>query len=347
MNDHVRVNDAHIMQQKKTFKTTLSVNLRYGPGAMHLTLADAIKTALKELVYCFNDFAPAVAPTLPPIINRLENESQESWEIGVNTALDLMGCGVECGIDENIRPIKPVSMIFEKVVLARTADLFIGDEFHPLDTLLRYKLSGYIGHFLFLRPDADRGRVHETPVFLGCTPERLFRVNEYSVMSEALAGTRPRGSDPKADAELLADLMSSPKDMAENEITANYILDVFDSLQSSGLLDRDSIGSSSTKSNRFVRRLKHLQHICQQFSAKMNAGATVTSVARQLMIKLHPTPAMCGLPVNDALNFIQKYESFDRGFYAGPFGYISNRASDMVVSIRSGLLTQCRPSNMR
>ena len=59
------------------------------------------------------------------------------------------------------------------------------------------------------------------PEFFGCTPERLFAVNRMSglVISEALAGTRPRGATQHDDEVLLRELFASPKDIRENRIT--------------------------------------------------------------------------------------------------------------------------------
>ena len=63
-------------------------------------------------------------------------------------------------------------------------------------------------------------------------------------------------------------------------------------------------------------------------------------VTRALLENLHPTPAVCGFPKENALELIRKYETYDRGYYAGPFGYIGSDCSDIVVAIRSSLLTK-------
>ena len=56
---------------------------------------------------------------------------------------------------------------------------------------------------------------------------------------------------------------------------------------------------------------------------------------------MHPTPAVCGDSPATALDFIRKYETlgFDRGYYAGPAGYIGKDSADIVVAIRSALVT--------
>ena len=69
-------------------------------------------------------------------------------------------------------------------------------------------------------------------------------------------------------------------------------------------------------------------------------------MSRSLLSSLHPTPAVCGDSPDSAFDFIRKYEtlaSYDRGFYAGPFGYIGHDSADVVVAIRSGLVTNYHP----
>ena len=65
-------------------------------------------------------------------------------------------------------------------------------------------------------------------------------------------------------------------------------------------------------------------------------------VVRALLENLHPTPAVCGFPKDPALEIIRKYETYDRGYYAGPFGYIGSDSADVVVAIRSSLLQSSR-----
>lgn len=100
----------------------------------------------------------------------------------------------------------------------------------------------------------------------------LYCINPHQVISEALAGTRPRGSTSEEDAELLRDLMYSKKDLNENMITGRFIKDAFNELKDENLLESyGNILSSSVdpKENFFIRRLRHLQHICQSFEGKM------------------------------------------------------------------------------
>ena len=57
-----------------------------------------------------------------------------------------------------------------------------------------------------------------------------------------------------------------------------------------------------------------------------------------LLAALHPTPAVCGRPRDAARAELARTEPFDRGFYAGPFGWMSGAAAEFVVAIRSALV---------
>ena len=49
----------------------------------------------------------------------------------------------------------------------------------------------------------------------------------------------------------------------------------------------------------------------------------------------------CGFiprPPEPAVQFLEMYEDFDRGLYAGPFGTVHHQSATFVVAIRSALL---------
>jgi isochorismate synthase EntC len=133
----------------------------------------------------------------------------------------------------------------------------------------------------------------------------MYFVNQ--VTSEALAGTRIRGLTPAADAELLRELLSSKKDMLENEITGKFISDALQQLEFNGWLEKnenndllkryefngisdelklDSVGAQQRRF--FVRRLRHLQHICQTFEGKLSENANVIGEVKVMWLTVTP-----------------------------------------------------------
>ena len=58
-----------------------------------------------------------------------------------------------------------------------------------------------------------------------------------------------------------------------------------------------------------------------------------------LLIKLYPTPALLGKPYKDALEKVDKYETFNRGWYGGCIGLYDEKGNgEFYVPIRSGLI---------
>jgi len=58
-----------------------------------------------------------------------------------------------------------------------------------------------------------------------------------------------------------------------------------------------------------------------------------------LLMKLHPTPAICGDPWKIAQNFILEMEPHDRGLYSGNIGWFNfNGSGEFAVGIRTALL---------
>lgn len=92
-----------------------------------------------------------------------------------------------------------------------------------------------------------------------------------------MAGTRPRGTTIEDDEALLNDLVNSEKDQMENSITGSFIKDALHDLEVNGLLEKDfkndeialSQQNRSGEYTYIVRRLRYLQHICQNFRKRI------------------------------------------------------------------------------
>lgn len=311
--------------------TTLAVHLVADEKGSLLSSARSVLDILTLLTDACTDTTPPT--TLPPVLSRMSNygenlDGQEIYEKGVMAALERFAS---------------TDSALDKVVLARRMDISFAqhasENVDALDILRKWKFGSQPGgHTFLISPGGLEGSE-----FFGCTPERLFSVDRGQIMTEALAGTRPRGSTSEADAMLSRELFESTKDQSENQITGNFIRDVFFKMERDGLVitTTDKDGVSTIGGDFFVRRLRHLQHICQRYQCSV-ADVSATNTTRRLLSELHPTPAVGGFPKSDSLEFIRKYESvgFDRGFYAGPVGYIGRHSAEIVVAIRSGLLTK-------
>jgi menaquinone-specific isochorismate synthase len=82
--------------------------------------------------------------------------------------------------------------------------------------------------------------------------------------------------------------------------------------------------------------LKETQHLISQFQGILKEGITDDV----LLETLHPTPAVGGCPLNEALRAIDESETFKRGWYAGVIGTVGQNDCDFAVGLRSGRIDQ-------
>ncbi len=208
---------------------------------------------------------------------------------------------------------------YEKIVLARESKFRLSQ---PVDPILLLKSLAARAkdcfHFCF---QADN-----STAFIGASPERLYRRVGRSFECEALAGTRPRGSNTTEDSELGEQLLGSEKDVREHRYVVEGLRESLDSLITSGFPEQ---GSSVT-----LRKLARVQHLIVQFRMQLRGEISDAEILKAL----HPTPAVGGYPRNGILNRIAELEPFDRGWYAGPVGWISRDSAEFAVAIRSGLV---------
>jgi isochorismate synthase len=164
-------------------------------------------------------------------------------------------------------------------------------------------------------------------VFLGASPELLLAHDGSGrVTSAAVAGSRSRGRDDTADSLMAAELAADPKELAEH---AYVVDDLRRQLAAAGVrLDPPGVAE--------IRRLPGIQHLYTPVSGSLDpdSGHVI-----EILGALHPSPAVCGTPTAAARHFIRDHEGFDRGWYAGPVGWIDGRgAASFHVGLRSGVI---------
>lgn len=219
------------------------------------------------------------------------------------------------GIEQALRDFRQTSL--EKVVLARKAVFGLADELDPVRLLARLQeATPGCFHFCF-QPEAGAA-------FIGASPERILRREGSTLASEAVAGTRPRGASTRADAELLKELLGSDKEQREHAYVRQSIQQTLTSF--SKTLHADALPSEM--------KLARGRHLYSKFEGTLRPGVRTIDVLQAL----HPTPAVGGYPKAEALQAIRRLEKFDRGWYAGPIGWIGPEAAEFAVAIRSGLV---------
>ncbi|NBC19318.1 MAG: isochorismate synthase [Bacteroidetes bacterium] len=205
----------------------------------------------------------------------------------------------------------------DKVVLAREADFTMEAALPPVTLLQKLRAAtSECFHFLMQPTDGT--------AFLGATPERLFERDGRIVRSEAVAGTRPRGTSVQDDARLRTELFESDKDRREHTFVRRSIEERLAALSTDLQVDDEPS----------EMKLARGRHLVSHLEGQLRDGVTHFD----LMQQLHPTPAVGGYPHEQALAAIRTQEPFDRGWYAGPVGWMSKDAAEMAVAIRSGLV---------
>lgn len=222
--------------------------------------------------------------------------------------------------DKNIRnTLKEFeSGTLQKIVLARKSNLKFAGSIDPVSLLNQLKnRSGQSFHFLF--------QPLKGTAFLGASPECLYKRDNGQIYSEALAGTRPRGTNQFADLNFEKELKTSPKEISEHQWVSNMVnVALYPLCESVEKIDEMS-----------VIKLANVQHLISRFRGKLQKTIQDYMVIEQL----HPTPAVGGTPRDLALKRIAELEPFDRGWYAAPVGWIGKDSSEFSVAIRSALVS--------
>ncbi|MDC0253499.1 isochorismate synthase [Bacteriovoracales bacterium] len=210
------------------------------------------------------------------------------------------------------------SQKMQKVVLARKKIYKMADTINPSLLFDTCQEENRVGNFTFLI------RPHSNQAFLSFSPERLFRVKNNTILVDALAGTRPSDHHPEKDLLLEQELLNSKKDSFEHMVVCKIVLDKLNKISKKVYMTK----------NMKVMKLSHVQHLHSEFEAELEKDTRLTDIISEL----HPTPAVGGEPWTEAKSFINSHESFERGLYASPVGFISKNYTEFAVGIRSALI---------
>ncbi len=177
--------------------------------------------------------------------------------------------------------------------------------------------------------------------FIGASPERLLSINQGQLTTDALAGSASRGQTPKADAQIAQALLHSDKERYEHQVVVDFIVEQLRSLH--------LIPHYSPTPN--LLQLLHIQHLHTTVTAPLKSPYLASKLTSEIsfkispleiLAKLHPTPAVAGVPREAACRLIRQHEAFDRTLYAAPLGWIDTEGnSEFVVGIRSALINGC------
>jgi isochorismate synthase len=229
-----------------------------------------------------------------------ESVTREEWHSGVEAVLAAIEAGEA-----------------EKVVLARTLRAVARRPFDVNRVLValarRYPHCTVFAHAI--------GR----SCFVGATPERLLRLTDGAVQVDCLAGSVRRGANADEAALLAEQLLADAKERHEHAVVVRAIVEALRPLS------EDVTAPQSPA----VISTADVQHLHTPVAAVAHAGASIFDFVRAL----HPTPATGGYPREAALQRIAAIERFDRGWYAGPIGWLDAAGNgEVAVALRSALV---------
>lgn len=295
-----------IVKDGKFSLITISVNLESfdSPQKLHnyvQTKFERISSAIKD--YPGQKIQDKNQPTPTPPMESNGKSAHHHWVSSVNKAKNL--------ISQNK---------FDKIVLARHISISNDKNIGPTQVLnvLRQQYTNCY-NFLIHHPN--------NKTFLGSTPERLGAFRNNLLLTDALAGSIQRGKTATEDTILERSLSGSLKDRNEH----NFVIkDIEERLE-------PFVESVNRSTQPEVKKLTNVQHLYTPIRARMKKECNMLGVLGHL----HPTPAVGGYPWKNAESYLKQLEGFERGWYAGPVGWLNSKGSgEFAVGIRSSLLTE-------
>ena len=162
---------------------------------------------------------------------------------------------------------------------------------------------------------------------IGSSPESLVTVQGRTVMTNPIAGTRPRGKNQEEDNKFKQELLTDEKEKAEHVMLVD--------------LGRNDIGRISefgtVKIDKFmeVEAYSHVMHIVSTVTGELKKGLTCFDALSACL----PVGTVSGAPKIRAMEIIDELEKTKRGIYAGAVGYFSyNGNMDTCIAIRTIVL---------
>lgn len=269
-----------------------------------------------DLIFTFQN-GQLLSPNVPEEIFRkvtLEDNTETDEPVRTHTASHLQSgtpSDYRALVEKSINAIR--SGIFEKVVPSRSRTVPLPEGFDPVKTFNNL-CKAYPNCMISLVSS------EETGTWIGATPELLASVDErMHFRTVSLAGTKRHvpGTDHKSVAW-------TEKEIEEQAMVSRYVISCFKKIR---LREYDEHGPRTAIAGNLV-------HLKTEYDVDMVATnfPQLGSIMLQL---LHPTSAVCGMPLEQAQQFLIENEGYDRQFYSGYLGPLCvNNESHVFVNLR-------------
>ncbi|TFD33400.1 anthranilate synthase component I [Cryobacterium cryoconiti] len=167
----------------------------------------------------------------------------------------------------------------------------------------------------------------ETYWVVGSSPEALVKVQNDRVFTHPIAGSKPRGATPEADADFEAELAGDAKERAEHLMLVD--------LARNDLLKVCAAGSVEVTEFMRIERFSHIMHLVSSVEGNLLPGRSAIDVFRATF----PAGTLSGAPKPRALEIIDALEPTQRGVYGGVVGYFGFAGdADLAIAIRTATI---------
>ncbi len=262
----------------------------------------AAQAKLDDIIARLQQPLPAAVSKPVSVAEIRSNKTQAQFEAMVRKAREYIAAG-------DILQVVP-SQRFTRPTNAEAFDIY--------RAVRRINPSPYMFFF-------DFGLVDGKPLHLvGASPEMLVRLEGRHASLRPIAGTRPRGTDPAADASLAEELLADPKERAEHVMLVD--------LSRNDLGRVCEYGSVSVPEFFNVERYSHVMHIVSHVEGTLRSDKSAFDLVRASF----PAGTVSGAPKVRAMQIIAELEGAPRDVYSGMVGYFGfDGAMDTCIAIRT------------
>ncbi|MFM9835009.1 MAG: anthranilate synthase component I [Methylophilaceae bacterium] len=286
-----------------------------------IAVVDNLSGKLYFIVYA-NPSEPQAYEQATTRLTALVEMLRKSVEIPKAQALPITAASSEFGEDNFKAAVKKSQQyildgdIMQVVLSQRMTQDFAAPPLSLYRALRSLNPSPYMFYY-------DMGDHH----VVGASPEILVRLENGTVTSRPIAGTRPRGKTREQDIALAEELLADPKERAEHV----QLMDL-------GRNDVGRVAQTGTvkvTDNMMIERYSHVMHIVSNVEGKLKPNMDAIDVLKATF----PAGTVSGAPKVRAMEIIDELEPSKRGIYAGAVGYLGfNGDMDVAIAIRTGVI---------
>ncbi len=208
-----------------------------------------------------------------------------------------------------------------KVVLSRSVKIETDEDIDQnalLNNLLSINSNGYTFSV----------SINDNAKLMGASPELLLAKKGAYVISNPLAGSRPKSQDAQDNHQSSTSLLDTQKDLNEHSFVVEEVEKVISRYC-------HNLFTPMVPSVIETETMLHLSTVLEGQADDPNINSL------QIAAELHPTPAVCGFPRNSAYQAIRELETFERGYFTGMIGWCDARGNgEWVVTIRCAEVNQ-------